>query len=172
MKLIGKGAFSRVYRKNKNTVVIKSVDNVKECMSLGWFPKSSLFPSLKLIERHENYSIYESMYYEKVSSLKNNLIDFDYEFYNELKNLNSFYIGGHNGYDHWYNEFKKLPNKFHHRKNVLLETLDALSNYGSDIAFEISPRNVTVKNGKLILLDCFFFVSALREVREKKISFI
>jgi hypothetical protein len=59
-------------------------------------------------------------------------------------------------------QFNRLP-KWAAR--ALNEQIDGLMNYGADIRFEISPRNVAVKNGKLILLDCFFFASKLREVR-------
>ena len=44
LPLIGRGMFSTVYRKNAKTVLIKSVDPVKECMAMGWFPSSRMFP--------------------------------------------------------------------------------------------------------------------------------
>ncbi|UZT50044.1 hypothetical protein [Enterobacter phage 01_vB_Eclo_IJM] len=50
----------------------------------------------------------------------------------------------------------------------VLMALDACANFGSDIQFEISPRNVRAVNGKLILVDCFFLVSKLQEVRSSK----
>jgi hypothetical protein len=48
------------------------------------------------------------------------------------------------------------------------DAVEACANYGSDVMFEISPRNVAVHNGNLILLDCFFIKSKLREVRDKR----
>ena len=46
-------------------------------------------------------------------------------------------------------------------KEALLEMVDGLRNYCEAVAFEISPRNVTVRSGKLVLLDCFFDPFAL-----------
>lgn len=162
MPIIGKGAFSTVYRKSSNTVLIKSIDSVKECMSLGWFPKSRIFPRIKLIGRDDtrNCKLYESKYYPRVSSLKNELNTLDWEFYKVLRNLKRFPQS--DCITHWYNQFNTIPNKFRHKKEILLEALDALVNYGTDVCFEISPRNVAVDNGRLILLDCFFFQSQLQ----------
>ncbi|MBV5342462.1 hypothetical protein JZU68_02215, partial [bacterium] len=78
---IGKGMFSTVYRKDARTVLIKSVDPVKECMSLGWFPKTAMFPTVKRLLCEDDFSLYECRYYHKVSSLKKSLTRFEYEFY-------------------------------------------------------------------------------------------
>jgi len=68
--------------------------------------------------------------------------------------------------DAWYKEFSKVTNIT--LRNSLQEAIDACANYGSDIKFEISPRNVAVKNGNLILLDCFFVGSKQIEVTTSK----
>ena len=34
--------------------------------------------------------------------------------------------------------------------------LDACGNWSTNVMFEISPRNIAVDNGQLVLLDCFF----------------
>lgn len=47
---------------------------------------------------------------------------------------------------------------------IILEALDACLNYGSSVRFEISPRNVAVQDGQLVLLDCFYLQSTLNEV--------
>lgn len=167
MKCIGKGAFSTVYQKTPKKVLIKSTDNVKECMSFGWFPASSMFPKVKRIDVGNEYSFYEMKYYPKVRSLKNNLKPFEYEFYKVLRSLTP--VWNINPYDRYYELhwlFDTIPNKFHHRRQVLKDTLESLSNYGTDIGFEISPRNVAVDRGKLILLDCFYFISALTDRRK------
>ena len=58
-----------------------------------------------------------------------------------------------------------LPDKFAEEKEAICAHIQGLRDYGEDICFEISPRNVAVDNGKLILLDCFFKRSALDELR-------
>lgn len=160
MQQIGKGAFSTVYKKSNTRVLIKSRDHVKECMSLGWFPSSKIFPSLKRVGSSEcgKYTYYEQKYYPKVKSLKNSLKPFEYEFYIVLREVSSKSFGG---FYELHGEFQTIPKKFSRRVAVLREALDALSNYGLDIGFEISPRNVAVNNGCLVLLDCFFFKSQL-----------
>lgn len=51
----------------------------------------------------------------------------------------------------------------------VLEALDACSNFGTGIGFEISPRNISVDDkGNLILADCFFHRPTLTEVRSKR----
>ena len=59
-----------------------------------------------------------------------------------------------------------MPDKFDNEKEAILEAIDAMCNYGSDVSFEISPRNIAAdKDGNLILLDCFFIKSQLSNVR-------
>ena len=169
MEKIGEGSFSTVYRKTKNKVLIKSCDHAKECMSLGWFPKTSLFPVIKYVGGSDSgeYKFYESKYYEKVKSVKNSVSPFEWEFYQELRKL-SHYVNGYDGYDEyekWSKQFNTIPNKFAAKKRALISALDALTNYGSDVCFEISLRNVTAHNKKLILLDCFFIKSQLDQIR-------
>jgi len=50
LKIIGKGSFSTVYELSEKQVLIKSSDPIKECMSMGWFPESKLFPNIERIE--------------------------------------------------------------------------------------------------------------------------
>jgi hypothetical protein len=170
MKCIGKGAFSTVYQSTPKKVLIKSKDNVKECMALGWFPESSMFPKIERVGFSDcgEYQYYEEKYYPKVKSLKNTLSAFDYEFYRALKDLSVCVMNRHNYLDAWREKFDTLPAKFNRRKAILQEALDGLSNYGSDICFEISPRNVAIQGKKLILLDCFFFSSDLERMRKEQ----
>lgn len=151
-QLIGRGAFSTVYRISKSKVLISSRDNVKECMGLGWFPKSPMFPSIKCIDFTGERKLYTSRYYPKVTSLRNTLDTREYEFYKVLRALERG-----RGYAHWYAQFQGIPPYFKGKKKVLQSALDSLANYGDDVCFEISPRNVAVHKGKLILLDCFYF---------------
>ena len=162
---IGKGAFSKVYRKGTaSTVLIKSEDHVKECMALGWFPKTPLFPTIKRVDQ----ATYEMKFYSKVRAPKKQLNARSYELYITLKELfeNSWRRNSDDRYDYWRKAFNSLPSKFNKAKQHLLDALDALSNYGSDMCFEISPRNIaTTDTGRLVLLDCFFFSSQLIEVQ-------
>lgn len=156
MELIGKGSFSKVYKSGRN-VYIKSKDHVKECMALGWFPNSHLFPKVSFSDK-DGYD-YKMRYYKKYNSLKNHLKPKEYEKYLLLRKFN-----GVTGYNELYQVFSKI--KVRSLKEAMISSIDALSNYGADICFEISPRNVTISEaGNLVLLDCFFKVSQLKMVR-------
>lgn len=160
MKLIGKGLFSKVYQLNENQVFIKSECYVKECLSL--FTDAKHFPKLERID----YQEYVCEYYPKVKSLKSELCENDYKVYQELRKLDTHTTNAYDGLDKCRSEFEKITNDSF--RESLLEVLDDLSNYGSDIRFEISPRNVAVKDGKLILLDVFFIQSQANEIRKNK----
>lgn len=158
MELIGKGTFSKVYKLNEKQVLIKSVCYAKACISLNldskWFPK---------LER-AGYNEYTCEFYPKVKSLKTTLKPKHYKLYQELRKLSVYCANSYDYLDAWRKEFKKVSNKS--LRNVLLEVLDDLANYGTQIGFEISPRNVAVKNGSLILLDVFYMIDQLRDVRK------
>lgn len=88
LPLIGRGVFSTVYRKNAKTVLIKSVDPVKECMAMGWFPSSRMFPKIArvaILDDDQGTALYEQRYYPKVKSLKAALKPMEWEFYKELR---------------------------------------------------------------------------------------
>ncbi len=164
LKQIGKGSFSTVWKKDNKTVLIRSNDNVKECLSLGWCGNSRLFPKLKRVMIDDDFSFYECKFYDKVSSLKSSLLPSEYSFYLELRKFSALF-----GTDYYklYDLFNALPSQYNSKKKALLSALEGLTNYGSDICFEISPRNVAVEKGKLILIDCFFFSSQLKAKRGK-----
>jgi len=167
-KLIGKGTFTKAYLLNSGKVELHSIDPVKECMALWGFGDSYLWP---IIERTDD-EIYTMDYFPKTPSLKNSLEPRQYQLYSALRKLKPLW-----GYsrpqdweysDHWRKQFESLPIEFEEEKQALLEAVDSLGNYGQDIQFEISPRNVRAINGKLCLLDCFFFVSQLQLVNSRK----
>jgi len=161
---IGKGLFSTCYlQDDKKTVVLKSTDYIKECMAMGWFPSSKYFP----IVEHIKDDLFKMKYYKKVSSLKAALNLNQYEIYKELRSLNVGYIKNpYNLMDAWRAEFNKVSNIA--MRKALNNALDGCGNYGTDIHFEISPRNVSTNNGNLILLDCFFIKSQADKIRTKK----
>ncbi|AGO47451.1 hypothetical protein Phi19:3_gp047 [Cellulophaga phage phi19:3] len=163
--IIGKGLFSTAYmQEDKKTVVLKSTDYIKECMANNWFPESKHLPQIEIIEQY----LYKMPLYNRPKSLKNNLKPSQYKIYKELRGLSIGFIENrHHLMDAWHKEFDKITNKT--IRNLLKECLDACANYGSDIQFEISPRNVAIDNkGNLILLDCFFIQSQANEIRNTK----
>lgn len=166
LKLIGRGAFSRVYRsEDSNVVLIKSCDPIKECMSLGWFPDSELFPKVTRIDNNMYEMDYIGPCRAPIAELKAAGNDEHLNLYRELLKLNRT---AHTGFD-LIKDIKGLniPNR---DMSDIIEALEACMNYGEDIAFEISPRNIRISDGKLILMDCFYQVSALRAVRQWKLS--
>jgi hypothetical protein len=162
---IGKGLFSTAYLQEDNkTVLLKSTDNIKECMSLGWFPESKYFAKIERIEDN----LYKMKYFKRVNSLKKSLRPQQYEIYKELRKLAIGFIkNNYDRLDMWRNQFNTLKNQT--IKNTLIQAIDACSNYGSCVSFEISPRNVAVsKTGGLILLDCFFMQDQANKLMTKK----
>jgi len=163
MKLIGKGTFTKCYLNDDGkTVTLFSSDPIKECMANGWFPRSRLFPKITYDNSNECYRM---EYYPKVTSLKTSLTTAHYTIYKELKEVADICAprNPYEWYVFWYERFETLiTNK--RVKEALLEALDACTNYGHDIGFEVSPGNVAVKKGKLVLLDCFFMREHLIKV--------
>lgn len=154
LEQIGRGTFTTAYRRADGKVLLKSRDPIKECMAWGWFPNSRLFPK---IEFGDNRGEYIMNYYPKTASLKNSLKPKEYEFYLELRRIFDSYPFG---YSALRDAFQTI--KCRNRRRIMIEALEACANYGQDVRFEISPRNVRVsKAGNLILLDCFFIASHL-----------
>jgi hypothetical protein len=167
-KKIGAGSFSTVYRNGKSDkVLIVSTDPVKECMSLGWFPDSRLFPKVERVGCNDDGSqTYKMKYYPKVTAPKKQLNPRAYNVYKTLRDLDFPSGKDHLLYEKWIKIFEGLPSKYQSVKNALFEAVDALTNYGPDICFEISPRNIAcTKSGNLVLLDCFFLRSELRRIK-------
>lgn len=166
LKLIGKGAFTKCYKLNDTTVLLKSTDPIKECMAFDWFPDHPLFPK---VSHSAIDGCYEMEFYPRVTSLKKNLDGDQYQIYKDLRDVFNnigFSNNIYDSYDLCYKAFNQIENE--ELKELMLEALDACTNCGSDIAFEISPRNVAVKDGKLVLLDVFFMKSELNKIRGTK----
>lgn len=154
LPLIGKGLFSKVYKLNEKQVLIKSTCWSKECLAL--FVNAKHFPKLEVVGEKE----YVCEFYPKVKSVRDSLKPAHYEVYQQLRQIDRMTIGG---YDDLKNLFSTISNKSF--REALLEVLDDMTNYGLDVCFEISPRNIAVKNGNLILLDVFLFKTQVREKR-------
>lgn len=164
LKKIGKGAFTTAYKRNDGKVLLQSVDPIKECMAHGWFPQSRLFPKLQFGKNHNEYIM---RYYPRHRSLKKALKPEHYEFYKELVAIyNRLAVRWGMQYDDIMEEFKKIKCRL--KRRHMIDALEACRNYGNDVVFEISPRNVAVSDtGGLVLLDCFFLRSKLKEVRSR-----
>lgn len=178
MKFIGKGAFTRCYLKEDGkTVQLVSCDPVKECMAFGWLPAGGLFPEVR---GTNEMGVYEMDYLPYSRSLRKDLDAEDFKLYLYLKALMDGLRVPANRYDSYlvvYQGILQLLNR--EKKKVgagspyikekleeLLEGLNGITNCGSDVWMEISPRNVRAVNGKLVLLDCFFSIGKLLEVRQ------
>jgi len=170
-KLIGKGTFTRAYLLENNRVLLRSNDPIKECMAHGWFPESRLFPVVDQVDD----GVYEMEYFPRTSSLKNALAPREYALYQLLKTFadvthtracHSRDALRHGILHETISEFSEANGEYAEEFQAIAEAVDACGNYGTDIGFEISPRNVAVKDGQLILLDCFFIMSALKAARK------
>lgn len=171
LKLIGKGAFTKCYLNTCETsVTLVTCDPIKECMAHGWFPESELFPEVQQLDYCEvtDRNLYTMEYFPRTKGLKNVLDADQWDIYKTLRDVMDsigFSKNIHDSMSKVYEAFDAIEDE--DLKEVMIEALEACGNYGSDVAFEISPRNVAVKNGKLILLDCFFMQSKLNQVRSK-----
>ena len=175
MKRIGNGTFTTAYLKDARTVLLKSEDPIKECMANGWFPSCRLFPKVKyagLENTKEGFAWYEMKYMAPSRSLKRELDPDQWALYKAIRwSWLNVGWGTKSGFDWTYKmlaNLKKHYPQYKRQHRQLLEAWEATMNYGSDIAFEISPRNVRAVNGKLVLLDCFFKLSTLKEVKKRK----
>ncbi len=168
LKKIGVGSFTDVFELNEREVLISSACMIKECISFGWFPDSELFPVLERIDRDEIYknglciNLFKAEKLQKVTAPKKQLTVQDYNLYTELRKVFNYTPKGkHFKHEHLTKEFKSnITNEQH--LEALQSALDACMNYGSDVSFEISPRNIMLNSkGGLVLNDCFFLSSNL-----------
>lgn len=162
-KLIGRGSFTKAYLREDGKVLLVSRCPIKECMAMGWFPDSPLFPELERIGAENNHAQYLMEYLPRPRSLKQNLDPDQWQIYKDLKGLADSVTSSNRMHDYfsiWHKQFDKLEDP--ELRETMKDALDACANFGSDIGFEISPRNVSAKDGKLILLDCFFQFSMMK----------
>lgn len=172
LKRIGKGAFTTAYLKDERTVLLKSKDPIKECMANGWFPSCRLFPKVyfaNLDATPDGFAWYEMKYMAQSRSLKSDLDPDQWELYKAIRwAWMTVDYDTECGFD-WTHKmlisFEKQYPQYRRQHRQILAAWEAARKYGSDIAFEISPRNVRAVRGKLVLLDCFFKLSTLKEVR-------
>lgn len=163
-KYFARGAFTKAYRSIDGKWV-KLISNcpIKEAMALGWCCDSVHIPKIWRI----NTNTYILPFYPRVS-LKSGLLPGQYALYKELRRLHANCAANTpknrlDYYNYWHTVLAEVS--CISAKKALLSILEAASNFGSDIGFEISPRNVAVSNGHLVFLDLFFSVSSLEKVR-------
>ena len=170
LKLIGKGLFSKVYSNSDlDYVIINKNDYIKEAMAFEWFPDSKYFPKIEEIEIGEDY-YWKMKKYNKTRKVKGLLNHNDYMFYQELRKIFKTKPIIKNKYDSFevlYKLFKE-SSLTEEQKELMLDAVNACSNYGSDVGFEISPRNIFIENGNLILADCFYIISQAEKIKTKK----
>ncbi len=176
LKLVGKGVFTKAYTSpaEPDTCYLVSSDPAKECLALFGYSTTmpNLFPKLERIEYlNSGDNVFKTKFYARSTSLKSALDEDQYELFKALVSMHrSVNIWGVKDYDladKYYKALNDLKTKkpcFEIYIEALQEAIDSLCNYGTDVLFEISPRNVRAENGKLVLLDVFFFRSKLREV--------
>lgn len=158
MKLIGKGHFSRAYLREDGKVLIKSRCRTKEALSMF----DGAFSFLPEIERIDTQT-YLMPYYPPTKGLKAHLEPDQWKLYQQLRRIQWQF---ETGYRLVRSGFCRL-NIPEETKEQLIALLDHVTNWAddeSDIVFEISPRNVRAVNGKLILMDVFFFESQIRKM--------
>lgn len=119
MELIGRGSFSKVYKKDNKTVLIYSTDPIKEGLALDFFPSSRLFPKVERIDYlDDGKGVYEMPFYPRVTSLKNTLKPSQYEIYKELRRVFQYSSTIH--IDNKYDGYTRLFKAFKSIKNVIL----------------------------------------------------
>lgn len=174
LPMIGKGLFSYVYyikEGQQDRALIATCDTLKECYSLGWMPEKDdslpcFFPQdVRKIDTCDdgNYCLYSMPLYTCMSSLKECLLPEAYAVYQALRKLQTRLFG----LAVWdaVKEIQKDTNLPEPVKEMLIDGLEAMGNYGTDIGIEVSPRNVAVSEGKLVLLDIFYIRSMALKVR-------
>lgn len=177
---VGKGAFTRCYELDSETVLLETFDPIKKLMSEGKFPKSKLFP--KVIPYKKKTKVggdFYTMYYYKGRPnrctskwLKDNLDPDQFELYKVLYDLTQKVIEelkGKRNLDrrpYWIKAFKELEDK--KLSKMLIKTYDLCCTVAENIRFDCFPHNVSVHKGKLILLDCFYSAALLFKLKFDK----
>jgi len=173
LKKIGRGSFTHAYLNDKGECILHSFDTMKLAVAENLFvPNHRMFPPIELTgeERFIFGRWTKEMkmeYLPRPKSLKNNLTPRQWRLYKALVVVmnSTCYKRACERAGEIYKAFQSMPSEFKGEKEALCDMIEGLRNYASEIGFEISPRNVTVKGGKLILLDCFFDIDLLMSTR-------
>ena len=177
---VGKGAFTRCYELDSETVLLETFDPIKKLMSQGKFPKSKLFPAVVPFKKKAKVGgdFYTMFYYKgrpnRCTSkwLRENLDPDQFELYKVLFDLTQKVIAelkGKRNLDrrpYWIKAFKELEDK--KLSKMLIKTYDLCCTVAENIRFDCFPHNVSVHKGKLILLDCFYSAALLFKLKFDK----
>jgi len=169
LKRIARGMFTICYRvEGTDCVVLDTICPIKHMIADGLFPASPLFPKFNYYYNGEVYLL-ETKYYPKYRSLKNNLDPDQWKIYQTLRKIymdtNIRDIPLDNLSEFWENRFQAIEDI--NLRKVMVEAIQVCRQYIDTICFEISPRNVAIDNGKLILLDVFYDTVLLDELKQK-----
>lgn len=158
MKSIGKGAFTKAFLNDMGKVIVFSCCPVKEALSLEYIEAGNRFPKIERLD----YQVYKMDYFERIKPSKNSLTEREYRLYRLLRSIPTYGFNSDKYYsasDYWHYTFKELAKKhkeFKYVLNQLAQAVEEMRNYTDSLRFEISPRNIAIKNKKLIFLDVFF----------------
>lgn len=159
-ELIGRGSFSRAYKTGENSVELVSVCPAKTCYAT--FSKGN--PFAPIMEHHETKpNTFKMPLYPHINP-RVHLNQRAYLIYRELSILGTYDVG--------YEEFCSAINESHvltetEKENIISLASDVCNAIDpDDLRFEIPLANITCdEQGNLIMLDCFFSLEALRNVR-------
>lgn len=160
MKLIGEGFFTKCFDAGEGSVELHTFCNIKPAYAEWGVGSGRLFPSMTKIDvRYDHQDIAVTILkckrYPKVASLKTALAPAQYALYLALRAIAAEAIG--------WGSSRQFAGKVRTAKNVhwrhredIATAVDDVHNYASNVGIDISPRNVAVDNGRLVLLDVFF----------------
>lgn len=158
-KQLGSGGYTTAFSNGGRNVMLISCDPVKMHMAQGNFPDHSLFPKVKLLGEfnegvlvdHYLYSMPFLKTFKGIdrAGLKAHLNRRQYKFLCALQDN----MGFRDGYNDINCGINDLPCEFEKEKNILRRALDS---FDINITFEMEYFNIAGKNGKLILMDCFY----------------
>lgn len=166
---IGAGAFTKAYLNTEtNKVILRTVCPVKVAVAEGiCVTQGYLLPVSRILDNEGDHTIIEIEHLARPRSLKSALKPSHWELYQWLrKNLD-----GASSYWEIQKIIKQIPSRWSKARSFLYDAVDGICNYVcvDDLACEISPRNVGVRNGKdLVLFDIFYCKRALREQRKNR----
>jgi len=158
-----RGAFSKVtFSECGKFAKITSQDMAKECLVMWGYGESDMWPEIErqydMETQDSDDQVFVMPKYDQPRSLKAALLPEEWEKYQALRKT-PWHMAGYGKFCELYRLAQTLP---YGLSDVICEALDSLANYGDTWAIEVSPRNVAVKNGRLILLDIFYDRKALR----------
>lgn len=161
-----RGTFSRVtFSDCGKFAKVTTQDMAKECHALWGFGESDMWPEIERVHDMENPTSDDQVFvmpkYDQPRSLKSALLPEEWAKYQALRKCPWHMVG----YRKFFDLYKLAQTLPHGLDSVICEALDSLANYGDTWAIEVSPRNVAVKDGRLILLDIFYDRKVLRGKR-------